>query len=235
MKPIIGLLCEVDDERDTKALNTYVNAVELVGGLPIVLPYVKNDDNIANFVELCDGFFFTGGTDINPNRYKEEDRGLCKKSQEFRDELEFKVIEKAIKTQKPIIAICRGAQLVNVFFGGTLYQDISTETNATILHQQVEPKFALSHSVRVLENTPLYELVGKREMPANSFHHQAVKKLGENLCVMALSCDNIVEGFYLKGNSYLRCYQWHPERLCESDELNKRIFEDFIKAVKNDD
>lgn len=230
MKPIIGMLGEVDNELDTKILNTYVSAIEQSGGIPILLPYVVSDDVIERLVGICDGFFFSGGMDINPIRYGEEKKVTCGENQENRDEFELKIFEKIIKTNKPIIAICRGAQLVNIALGGTLYQDIPTEIETKIQHKQTEPKFATSHDVRVVENTPLSQLVKMDRIHANSFHHQAIKTFGKGLEVMAIADDNIVEAFYLKGDRYLRAYQWHPERLFETDTDNRRIFEDFISV-----
>jgi putative glutamine amidotransferase len=232
MKAIIGLLGEVDDEKNSKILPTYVRAIENAGGLPILLPFVENEDEIESFVSLCDGFLFTGGADINPIRYGEKDNGLCKPFQEYRDDLEFRVFEKGYASKKPILAICRGAQLVNVALGGRLYQDIPSQLGTNIHHNQLEGKFDFSHDVQVEENTPLYDLVKSRTIRANSFHHQAVKTLGRNLTVMAKSADGVIEGFYQKDGGYLRCYQWHPERLIDKCENNRAIFIDFIKETK---
>ena len=232
MRPIIGVFAEVDLEQNTKVQNAYIRAIEESGGIPILLPYVKDTDTMNHFVNLCDGFFFTGGADIDPQRYEEKAKATCGEIQVNRDELEFKVFQVVINTSKPILAVCRGAQLVNVALGGTLYQDIPSEIPTQISHRQNEPKFSPSHSIIVLENTPLFRLMEKERIPANSFHHQAIKTLGDGLEVMALADDNIVEAFYLTEERYIRAYQWHPERLYETDIYNRRIFDDFIKACQ---
>lgn len=232
MKPIIGILAEVDADFNTRVQPPYIKAIELAGGLPVLLPYVEDSKVIEQFVELCDGFFFTGGADVDPRRYGEQPKATCGDIQYNRDTLEFKVLEKVMNTSKPILAICRGAQLVNVALGGTLYQDIPSEIDTQIAHRQSEPKFSPSHDVTVIENTPLYTLVGAKRIRANSFHHQSVKSLGKGLEIMSLADDGVVEAAYLLGERYLRAYQWHPERLCESDKHNRLIFEDFIKACK---
>ena len=131
---------------------------------------------------------------------------------------------------KPLLGICRGAQLINVALGGSLYQDIPSEYKTEIAHRQGEEKMEYSHSVTVLENTPLAALVGEGELPANSFHHQAAKRLGNGLLPMAYAADGIVEAMYFPAHTYLRAYQWHPERLCERDEKNKALFSEFITA-----
>ncbi len=232
MKPIIGVLAEVDLEQNTKVQNGYIRAIEESGGIPILLPYVKDTDTMERFVSLCDGFFFTGGADIDPQRYGEEPKNTCGRIQYARDELEFAVIQIVNKTSKPLLAVCRGAQLVNIALGGTLYQDIPSEINTQISHKQTEPKNSPSHDVQILKSTPLFELMKKTEMTANSFHHQAIKKLGEGLQIMAVADDGIVEAFCLSGERYLRAYQWHPERLYGTDIDNRLIFDDFIRACQ---
>ena len=233
MKPIIGILAEIDNEQTTLLRNAFARAVEESGGVPILLPYVRDVDTIAQFVELCDGFLFTGGADINPLRYGEEKQAECGETHHFRDELEFAVWEQVWGTSKPILAICRGLQLVNVALGGTLYQDIYSALCTELSHRQTEPRFSPSHSVQVIENTPLFHLTGQTSIPANTFHHQAIKTLGKGLEVMALADDGMIEAVYLPGTRYLRAYQWHPERLYDNDVYNRGVFDDFIGACQH--
>ena len=230
MRPIIALLGEVNDERCITMQDTYVSAVEETGGISLIVPCLRGDSAIDDVVELCDGFLFTGGHDVHPSRYGEAVKDTCGGVQLFRDELEFRTLEKVIRTKKPILAICRGIQLLNVFFGGTLHQDMPSELDTTILHKQVEGYYATSHEVNIVENTPLYELIGSTRMKANSFHHQAIRDLGRGLLVSARAGDGIIEGVYTEGEQYIRAYQWHPERLVFNSEDNRRIIEDFINA-----
>ncbi len=233
MKPIIGILAEVDGELCARVRRAYVGAVEGAGGVPILLPYVRDGEIVKRFVGVCDGLLFTGGGDIDPRRYGEELRVACE-PEALRDELEFKAFFEARSASKPILAICRGAQVVNVALGGTLYQDIPTEINTEIAHAQSEPTFSPSHSVTVLEGTPLSELTGRSVIRANSFHHQAIKALGAGLEIMAVADDGIIEAAYSTGKQYIRAYQWHPERLYAKDEHSRMIFEDFIRACKSE-
>lgn len=233
MRPIIGVLAEIDDECNTKVQNPYIHAIENSGGTPILLPYIGDGRAIEHLVDICDGFFFTGGADIDPKRYGEESRENIGNIQAHRDEFEFRVFQRVIKTSKPILAICRGAQLINIALGGTLYQDIPSEIQTTISHRQSEPKFSPSHDVKIMRNTPLYEMMGTEQIKANSFHHQAVKALGKGLEIMAIAEDGIIEAFYLVGQRYVRAYQWHPERLFDIDGHNHMLFEDFIHACKS--
>lgn len=231
MKPIIAMLVEIDDDRAAKALNTYVHAIEGAGGLPLIIPYSESEEVIDRYVELCDAFFFTGGRDIDPKYYGEEISAACGEMHHFRDELEFRVFKKAFASGKPILGICRGAQLINVALGGTLYQDIPSELETDMLHRQTEPTMSPSHSVNILPDTPLFDLLGSEKIVANSFHHQAAKRLGDGLEVMAKADDGVIEAFYLKGERYLRAYQWHPERLFDTYTTNRAIFLDFINVA----
>ena len=232
MKPIIGLLCDVDNEKTTSLFNTYVQAIECAGGIPIMLPYVSSEDTMECYIKLCDGFIFSGGVDVDPAHYGEEKSSHCGEIQKFRDDLELLIFPKIFASNKPILAICRGAQLVNVALGGTLYQDIPSEYKTDILHRQTEGKNEFSHDVLLEKGTPVYELMGAGCIRGNSFHHQAIKALGRGLLPMAYANDGIIEAVYHADHPYLRAYQWHPERLCHHDEYNKRIFDDFMAVCK---
>ena len=229
---IIGILGVVDDEITTKLQNTYIKAIERVGGIPLLLPYAENKESIDAFVGICDGFLFTGGADVNPERYGEEKKSTCGDIHHYRDEFEFKMFDKIYPTNKPIMAICRGEQFINVALGGTLYQDIPTDAPSDISHRQSGNKDVPSHSVKILKGTPLWNLISEDSMAANTFHHQAVKSLGKNLAVMALADDGIIEAIYSLDSRYLRAYQWHPERLIETEKNNLALFSDFIEACQ---
>ena len=130
------------------------------------------------------------------------------------------------------MGICRGAQLINVALGGSLYQDIPSEISTDISHRQKESGEISTHEIRILSDTPLMELIGEEKIAVNSFHHQSIKALGEGLEVMAFAEDGIVEAVYFNGENYLIGYQWHPEKLRDTDQYKKLLFNDFIKACK---
>jgi putative glutamine amidotransferase len=231
MTPLIGLTVAIDKDGHPQTLAPYCRAIEAAGGLPLLLPYVSDGAMLDAFIDRCDGIFLTGGMEIEPARYGEEKRPTCGETQPLRDEVELAVLARAIKADKPILAICRGAQLVNVFFGGTLYQDLPTEYPSDIPHRQPNGIFAPSHCILIEKNTPLAATVRKREMVGNSFHHQAIHRLGEGLVVMATAEDGTVEAVFAPALSYLRAYQWHPERLYAADADNRLLFADFIEAA----
>ena len=232
MKPIIGITASTVDTEYSRILHTYVKAIEENGGVPLLLPYVEAEETLDAYLSLCDGFFFTGGADIDPRYYGEEEKPTCGSTQPLRDAYEILLARKVLSIQKPILGICRGAQLLNVALGGTLWQDIPSELETDIPHRQDEPKWEPSHSVGILDGTPLSSLIGKKRMVANSFHHQALKRLGDGLAVMALADDGIVEAVYATDRPYLRAFQWHPERLYQLDADNRKLFSDFIEAAR---
>ena len=231
--PIVGMLSEIDGARTASVKHQYGYAVEQAGGLPLLLPFVQEDAAIERFVQLCDGFLFTGGADIHPQRYGEEKQDVCGEVQLYRDELEFKVLKKALQSGKPIFAICRGMQLVNVAFGGTLYQDLPDAMKINISHKQSQDLTTDTHEIQVYENTPLHTIIQKTSMCINSLHHQGVKRLGEGLKVMAMASDGAIEAIYAPEYAYLRAYQWHPEWLFDACQDNRLIFQDFIRACKS--
>ena len=232
MRPVIGIFPSVDDEQLTRLLRSYTKSIEDAGGLPLILPYTENEEILNSYIDLCQGFVFSGGVDIAPERFGEEIHPSCGTIHKYRDQFECIGFEEVMKTGKPILGICRGCQVINVFLGGSLYQDIPSQLETTLPHRQTEPKTQPSHPVLVTEGTPLYELTGKDKIEANSFHHQAIKALGEGLQVMARAEDGIIEAVFMPSHRYLRAYQWHPERLYEINKDNRAIFEDFISACE---
>ena len=230
MQPIIGIIGKTDENKKSEVNKDYVGAIEKSGGVPILLPYSKNADIISSYVRLCDGFLFVGGVDICPSYYAEkilnDTVSVCKEVDEF----DLAVIKEVLKTSKPILAICRGIQLVNVAMGGTLIQDIPTQINSQILHKQREGRYEFSHGVSIEKNSPLYEIVKLDNLRVNSFHHQAIAKLGKNLSVMAKSEDGIIEAVCGVGDRYIRAYQWHAELLFDVDESARQIFREFVLA-----
>ena len=232
MKPIIGILGSVNDERKTNLVYAYVRAVSQAWAIPVILPNCDIEETVDDFCRLCDGFLFTGGGDVAPAYYGAEKLPTCGPIQPLRDQFDFQVFQKVFPTKKPILGICRGIQVINVALGGTLYQDLPSERPAGLAHQQAEEHNAHSHYVRIERNTPLYDLMGVERLRANSFHHQAIKALGRGLTVTALAEDGVIEAVTYEGDRYLRGYQWHPERLCGRDDYSHRIFQDFIGACE---
>ena len=233
MIPKIGLIVNIDNDLKLNMYGDYGRAIEMSGGLPLALPYIEDEELIDAFIEICDGFLFTGGADIDPKYYGETQKDACGEVEFARDKLESIVMRKALLSNKPIFGICRGLQMINVAMGGTLYQDIPTQLETDVLHRQKEDKYEPSHPIFVEKDTPLFHLVNKDVMLGNSFHHQGIKRLAMGLKVMARASDGIIEAVYAPDKTFLRAYQWHPERLYK-DSDNKAMFDEFISACKKE-
>ena len=230
-KPIIGIVPLFDEYKDSYwMLPGYMLSIEKCGGIPIMLPLTTNKGNIKELTKYCDGFLFSGGHDVNPNLYKEEKSNKCHNICVERDEMETILFEEIIKEDKPLLAICRGIQIINVLLGGSLYQDLQTQKGLN--HVQKSPYDINFHKVDIIKDTPLYNLLNLNEIGVNSYHHQAIKDLAVNLKPMAVSKDGLIEGVYLEDKKFVWGLQWHPEFNYEKEETSIKIIKEFINKCK---
>lgn len=212
----------------------YSRCIKNAGGIPVAVPVINEDDYIEELVEKLDGLLFTGGPDIHPFLYgKEIKKGLGKVVLE-RDKFELKLLEKALERDKPIFGICRGLQLINVFFGGTIIQDMD-ETYITKQEHVclMVPKYSFCHKVTISEGSKLYKAFDKKVLDVNSLHHQAIENLGKGLIKTAWSEDGIIEGFEHEDYSCVFAVQWHPEMMSEVYDEQLKVFEIFINTILN--
>lgn len=229
MKPVIGVIPLYDEFKDSIwMVPGYMTGIEEAGGLPIILPYTTDRDEIIQVASMCDGFLFTGGHDVSPKAYGEIAKSTCGTSCEVRDELEKILFELANAENKPIFGICRGIQMINVLCGGTLYQDLPTEYECTVEHHMNPPYDRKAHDVRIIEESPLYDIFDADIISVNSYHHQAVKKLGNGLEVFAVSEDGLVEGVYMSKHKFVVAVQWHPEFNYKVDKNSQRLLKRFV-------
>lgn len=232
-KPIIGINIDVKGLEADGALSlgsSYVDAVTSAGGLPIILPPVLDDTAIPRYLELCDGFLMSGGRDINPLRYGAttitEHVNLVNPR---RENFDMALIDAALAAKKPILGVCLGSQELNIATGGSLFQDLPTETSSTIAHKPGTSE--VSHSVDITTGTMLHDMVGTTTLMVNSIHHQACDRIGSGVLVMAKAPDGIVEAFSLENQDFAVGIQWHPEQLTEIPEQLK-IYQALIEAAQ---
>ncbi|QZY54887.1 gamma-glutamyl-gamma-aminobutyrate hydrolase family protein [Crassaminicella profunda] len=212
----------------------YSRCIEKAGGVPLTIPVIDDEGYLNELIERLDGFLFTGGPDIHPLSYNQPLKLGIGRVVPERDAFELKLMKKVLQKDKPILGICRGYQLLNVYFGGTLYQDIYTEKAARIKHVgDVLPKHYPAHKVILKEKSKVFDAFGKKEILVNSFHHQAVEKIGEGLIENAWSEDGIVEGLQHKDYLFVVGVQWHPEMMAEIFEEQINIFKEFINVIKD--
>ncbi|QEK10966.1 gamma-glutamyl-gamma-aminobutyrate hydrolase family protein [Crassaminicella thermophila] len=212
----------------------YSRCIQKADGIPLTIPVIDAEWYMDELVDRLDGFLFTGGPDIYPIHYHQPLKTGVGRIVPERDAFELKLMKKVLEKDKPILGICRGFQLINVYFGGTLYQDLYTEKITSMKHVgDVLPKYYPAHKVRLKENSKVFEAFDKNEIFVNSFHHQAVEKIGEGLIETGWSEDGIVEGLEHKNYSFVVGVQWHPEMMAEIYDEQLSIFKLFINAIKN--
>lgn len=217
LNPIIGVTPLWDDERKSIwMLPDYLDGIKAAGGIPVVLPLEMSEKDADRIVETCDGFLFTGGQDV----------GSCPE----RDKLETLLLSKALPSDKTILGICRGLQFINVFLGGTLWQDLPSQHPTEITHRQGKPYNAPTH--KVMLNGDLKKLLGKDTIDVNTLHHQAIKDLGDSLTPMAVAPDGIIEAFQMVGKHFVWGVQWHPEYMFKTGPDSLAIFAHFIHHCK---
>ena len=244
MRPLIGVTPYFRDTHDREnaayegfispetyvAYVYYTRKVEQAGGVPVVIPYFYDGDAPARALAArLDGILFTGGEDVDPTYYGEPSAG-SKATVAERDANEFKLFDAFYSARKPILGICRGMQVMNVFFRGTLIQDIPSEGKGYINHfQSSEGRgFSVVHSVSVEKGSRLASLMGERVM-VNTMHHQAARQTGEGLVVTAISEDGLIEGLERPDYPFMVGVQWHPERLNVEPHFN--LFKAFVESA----
>jgi len=226
-KPIIGITSTMSDNH-IRMKRTYFDAIVDAGGIPMFMPHNGGAADAARFASLCDGFLFAGGADVDPKYYGEEIAFDNVEVRPLRDEFELALVEIIKNDSRPILGICRGEQLLNVAFGGSLYQHIDS-------HKQQEPGTQNLRSAKVKEGSFLHSLTEKTDIKTNSFHHQAVKDVAPGFIASAFADDGIVEAIEpaLTTDRFFLAVQWHPEIFYATDKSAEKIFKAFIEAAKN--
>lgn len=215
--------------------NAYSEAVIAAGGIPFLLPLVENNLE-DDYLDLLDGIIFSGGEDVSPIFFHEEPIKGLGAVDSRRDSYEFKLLEIIKRRKIPILGICRGEQVINIAFGGTVYQDIDTQYENSLGHHPGEiERDDLYHSIIIEKNSTLYKIFEKEKIFINSFHHQSVSKIGKGLKITAKSVDGIIEAYESENmkNHYIMGIQWHPELLYKKYPQFLKIFENFLEEIKN--
>ena len=197
-----------------------------------MLPLTDDEEQIDQLVALCGGFLFTGGQDVEPSLYGEEKDEACGECYPERDTMEVKLLNAALRRDKPIFGICRGIQFINAVLGGTLYQDLPSQYPSEIEHHQHPPYDVPVHTVTPIPSTPLAALLGDGPFAVNSYHHQALKTLAPAWSAMAVAPDGIIEAAYMPDRRFVWAVQWHPEFSFRVDENSRKLFHAFVRAAE---
>lgn len=236
-QPIIGITSYNGQTKESLLavilLRVYVQAIKQAGGVPVVIPSDLDEGDWMALFERMDGLLLSGGGDIALDRYNGLSHPRIDSVDEARDELEFGLLRSSIDQGKPFFGICRGAQVVNVGLGGTLYTHIEDQHPNSLKHDYFPnyPRNRLSHPVRVEESSQLAEIVGEPVLQVNSLHHQGIKDLAPTLNAVAYAPDGLIEAVELSDHPFGMAVQWHPEWLTDQ-QSTRNLFKAFVNSTR---
>lgn len=240
MRPLVAVSTEAVEragrhERPMATLyGAYLSCVQDAGLTPVPITPLHDEAAIRQIVSSCAGLVLTGGEDVDPRRYGEEpipDRCFVTPA---RDAMEWAALEVALSRRLPVLAICRGIQVLNVFFGGSLWQDLPSQRPQADVHEQGAPWGESWHEIDVKPGSRLHAILGAGRVRVNSWHHQAVRDLAAGLEITATTADGVIEGVEAAGPDFVVGVQWHPERVpagAAADHPDRRLFRAFADAV----
>lgn len=217
-------------------LVSYQEAVAGAGGAPVIVPLGLNEKAWRAIFERLDGLVLPGGPDVSPAIYGEEPLEEMGRVDEELDRAELILARWAVAADRPLLAVCRGIQVLNVALGGTLYQDIAAQLPDALEHHRFRsrgyPSNDQAHAVAVEPDSRLAAALGAVKVTTNSRHHQAIKTPAPSLRVVAHTSDGLIEGVEIPHARFAIGVQWHPENLVDDDPHMRRLFETFIKAAR---
>ena len=237
--PVIGITGHVADSirpRDASLFavrSTYVSAVEQSRGAALIIPPHLERPGLRAVYECLNAIILSGGGDMHPSSYGEDDCGLPRQVDVERDRAEITLARWAIEEGLPLLAICRGAQVLNVAAGGTLTQDIPSQVPDALFHSAITGRApeCVAHSVDVFDASRLALLFGGGKMGVNSSHHQAAKAVGDRLAVTARAADGVIEGLEMADHPFCLGVQWHPESMIRAHPQMRRVFDALVEAA----
>ena len=233
----VAVTASIRPEGDTSRVRltaAYVTALERAGLIPLIVPPLSNAEAAASVLDSVAGLVLTGGEDVDPARYGEKRHEKVRSVNPARDATEAALIEEARARGTPVLAICRGIQILNVALGGTLVQDIPSQCETTIDHDDEGARNSRTHEVKIEPDSLIAKAVGAEHVTVNSFHHQSVKRVADGMRVTARSPDGVIEGIESTDEDWwVMGVQWHPEEMTESAEpWDRGLFKAFAKQIE---
>lgn len=237
-KPLIGITCRHEAHDDKRAYHNiypydyqfsqYALRVARVGGIPVWLPNIPDAIDPRDWLDKIDVLLLSGGEDVHPKRYKEKILSDKIKISEDRDRFELPLVQMFWEEQRPVVAMCRGLQTLNVALGGTLYQDLDHYPNACD-HTRGGSAYSRTHAIRIMPDSRLAQICGGDEITVNTSHHQMIKDIAPGLRAVAWSApDGIIEAVEASDGRPVIGVQWHPEMM--DDESSDSIFKKLIEV-----
>ncbi|HAF85960.1 MAG TPA: gamma-glutamyl-gamma-aminobutyrate hydrolase [Sphaerochaeta sp.] len=238
-RPVIGIAGTLSEPPVSSAFQdiqrdftneAYTTSLVEAGATPILLPSVVSE--VVALLSLCDGILLPGGFDIDPDLYAQERSPLCQKTMEDSDLFQLELLRSAYTKGIPILGICKGCQLINIHFGGTLFQDLSLSGEKGSVHATKQIDTPFFHTVTLQKESKLHTIFGSSTLEVNSFHHQGIDLLGRGLVATALCEDGFIEAIEQKSGPWCVGVQWHPEAMMMTSKGMLPLFSAFVEASK---
>jgi putative glutamine amidotransferase len=241
LRPLIGITtgthclhpaqCEAGYEAPQYFTNQpYARAIAVAGGAPILIPAITDDEVLRGVFDYLHGIVFSGGPDIDPARYREGPIPECGIPDPAMDTAELRLARWCLESDRPLLAICRGQQVVNVALGGTLFQDISSQVPGSLVHHPRDQRRCyIVHNISIEPRSRLASILQCQSIGVNSMHHQAIKTVGDGLMVTAHAPDGTIEGVESAEHRFVVAVQFHPEELQGIDERMRRLFTALVQ------
>jgi len=234
--PVIGLPCARHAGSTPRHLmsESYIHALTQAGAMPLLIPLIEDEGRLRAAYERLDGLLLAGGGDVDPTRYGEPLHPATRNVDPRRDEVEMILLRWALADRVPILAICRGIQMLNVAAGGTLYQDVAQQLPDALKHDYYPhyPRTLRPHRVTIAPDSLLATILGDLNPAVNSLHHQGVKVPAPDFAVVARAPDGLIEGIEHPTHPFALGVQWHPEDLIGDDPSMRRLFRAFVEAAQ---
>ncbi len=237
MRPLIGITTAEFEDHGKPYHRSYARnawAIKDAGGLPVYIPTGLDEVTLRDLYERVDAVLLPGGPDVDPAYYGEERHPATKIIDDARDTLELTLARWTYEDDRPLFGICRGHQVINVAFGGTLVQDIPSEVVTDLPHETPDtlPRSTIRHEVTLDPDSRIASILGRTHVAVNSLHHQSVERPAPGVTISGYSPDGIVEALEAPDKRFILSVQWHPEDLYGGDEAMRRLFESFVEAAR---
>lgn len=238
-RPLIGLTTYRKMADQSPAIEiiglmpSYIESIVAAGGLPVLIPLGLGEAELTEILTRVDGVLLPGGGDIEPSVYGGSWHETMYNIDPDRDRVELFVAQQAVQMRKPIFAICRGHQVLNVALGGTLWEDVEIFMPQAMPHSQFGrfPRNYIAHVVTAVPDSHIARAMGKTEINVNSLHHQGVRELAPELRATAVAPDGLIEGAEVPGHPFAVSVQWHPENLIHDDPAMLSLFKGLVEAA----
>jgi putative glutamine amidotransferase len=218
-RPTIGITIDRDDHSEKYACwFSYAKAVELAGGLPLLLPYKSDPSLIPQYVDVLDGVLLSGGNDLDPALYNEQWHPKAERIDRDRQRWDMTLLAEVERRRAPVLGVCLGSQIMNVHRGGSMHQFLPDVASNDSIEHRKHPEKINRHTVKIDPASQIGKAIGKSEISVNTYHKQAANKLGRGLRVIATAPDGVIEGFEDPTFPLYAAVQWHPERLTDEPE-----------------